>query len=119
MEVPYVKATNPKDIDPSNVGFQLPLDKTYVGLAATATLHEIKEVTGEDHADVHNFLMNCRNFLIESIKQILRKFDIEAEIHHVVQCTMPRNAAARVPPFPDRSCQEATVSQYRLRYQKA
>ena len=98
MEVPYVKATNPKDIDPSNVGFQLPLDKTYVGLAATATLHEIKEVTGEDHADVHNFLMNCRNFLIESIKQILRKFDIEAEIPDVVQCTLPRNAAARVPP---------------------
>ncbi|CAB4006035.1 zinc finger MYM-type 1-like [Paramuricea clavata] len=100
MEVPYIKATNPKDIDPSNVGFQLPLDKTYVRLAATTTLHEIKEVTGEDHADVHNFLMNCRNFLIESIKQILQKFDIEAEIHDVVQCTLPRNAAAHVPPSP-------------------
>jgi hypothetical protein len=43
MEVPYVKATNPKDIDPSNVGFQLPLDKTYVGLAATAPYMKLKK----------------------------------------------------------------------------
>ena len=97
MEVRHVKVTNAKDINPKNVTFHLPLKDVYVGVAATATLHEIKKETSEDDVDLQNFLLNCRNFLIESIEQIQRRFDLDAEIHDVVQCTLPQKAAARVP----------------------
>lgn len=43
MEVHHVKVTNAKDIDPKNVTFHLLLNGVYVGVAATATLHEIKK----------------------------------------------------------------------------
>ncbi|CAB4008429.1 zinc finger MYM-type 1-like [Paramuricea clavata] len=97
MDVRHVKATNPKDVDPKNVSFHVPLHEVYLGLAATTTINEIQQATSEDDVDMHNFLENCRNFLIESIEQIQRRFDLGAEIHDVVQCTLPGRAAARVP----------------------
>ena len=97
MDIRHVKVTNPKDIDPKNVTFHVPLNEVYVGVAATATLDEIKAGTSEEDTDLHNFMINCRNFLIESIEQIQRRFDLDAEIHDVVQCTLPQKAAARVP----------------------
>ena len=97
MDVRHVKNTNPKEIDPKNATFYLPLNELYIGVAATATVNEIKEEMSEDNVDLHNFLVNCRNFLIESIEQIQRRFDLDAEIHDVVQCTLPRRAASRIP----------------------
>ncbi len=97
MDVRHVKATNPKDIDPKNVSFHVPLHEVYLGLPATTTINEIKQATSKDDVDMHNFLENCRNFLIESIEQIQRRFDLGAEIHDVVQCS-PSSI------FPSRCC---------------
>ena len=47
-----------KDIDPKNVTFHLLLNEVYIGVAATATLHEIKKKeTSEDDVDLQNFLV--------------------------------------------------------------
>lgn len=93
----FTEVRRKTSIDPTNVSFHLPLNETYIGMAATATLHEIKEDTREDDVDLRNFLINCRNFLIKSIEQIQRRFDLDGEIHNIVQCTLPWKAAARVP----------------------
>lgn len=98
MKILYIKSTSPKNIDPTNADFHLPLKEVYVGLAATATLHEIEERTTEDHTDVINYRINCRNFLIESIQQIQQRFDLDSDVHDVVQCISPQKAAARDPP---------------------
>ena len=66
-------------------------------MAATATVNEIKEEMSEDNVDLLSFLENCRNFLLKSIEQIQRRFDLDAEIHDVVQCTLPRRASSRIP----------------------
>ena len=97
MKIPFVKAASPKKIDPTKVENQLPLKEIYLGVAATATLHEIKENVPEDHVDVKNFYVNCRNFLIEIILQVQRRFDLDSEIYDVIQCISPKKAAARVP----------------------
>ena len=43
MVVQYVKETNPKGIDPTNVLHHVPQNQTYIGVAATATIHEIED----------------------------------------------------------------------------
>lgn len=48
MAVVYVKETNPKDIDPTNVQHQLPLNQTYAGTAASATIQEIQAGARKD-----------------------------------------------------------------------
>ena len=77
MDVPYVKATNPKNV---------PLLEVYLGVAATATINEIKKDISQDDVDLYNFMVNHRNFLCESIEQIKRRFDLDDEIDDVVQC---------------------------------
>jgi hypothetical protein len=96
MSIAYVKQAKPKEIDPTRAGHHIPLHQVYVGVAATATMHEIK--AGAKQEDVQKFRSDCKNFLIESILQIKQRFDLEAEIHDIVSCIAPGNAAARVPP---------------------
>ena len=96
MAVVYVKETNPKDIDPTNVQHQLPLNQTYAGIAASATIQEIQADARKD--DLEKFRRDCRNFLIESILEIKQRFDLDAEVLEVVQCISPAKAAARIPP---------------------
>jgi hypothetical protein len=98
MSITYVKATNPKDIDPANATFHVPLADVYLGVAATTTLGEIKATLREDDVDVRNFLINCRNFLIEGIRQVQQRFDLNDDMHEIVQCTSPARAAHRVLP---------------------
>ena len=97
MAVVYVKETNPKDIDPTNVQHQLPLNQTYAGIAASATIQEIQADARKD--DLEKFRRDSRNFLIESILEIKQRFDLDAaEVLEVVQCISPAKAAARIPP---------------------
>ena len=81
----HVKSTTPKAIDPTIAECQQPLNEIYAGIAATATLQEIKETVCEDDVDIQNFRINCRNFLIESIHQLQRRFDLDSEIYDIIQ----------------------------------
>ena len=96
MAVVYVKETNPKDIDPTNVQHQLPLNQTYAGMAASATIQEIQADARKD--DLEKFRRDCRNFLIEGISEIKQRFDLDTEVLEVVQCISLAKAAARIPP---------------------
>ena len=103
MKRDYVKATNPKKISPRCEEFHVPLKNVYLGMAATATLREIAAGAKED---VSAFRSYCRNFLVESIYQIQKRFDLDAEIHDIVQCTLPQNAASTIPPSLEGICQK-------------
>ena len=72
-------------------------------MAATATLREIAAGAKED---VSAFRSHCRNFLVESIYQIQKWFDLDAEIHDIVQCTLPQNVASTIPPSLEGICQK-------------
>ena len=95
MSIAYVKQVKPKEIDPTRAKHHITLHQVYVGVAATATMHEIK--AGAKQEDVQKFRSDCTNFLIESILQIKQRFDLEAEIHDIASCIAPGNAAACVP----------------------
>ena len=96
MSIAYVKQVKPKEINPTRAGHHIPLHQVYVGVAATATMHGIK--AGAKQEGVQKFRSDWKNFLIESILQIKQRFDLEAEIHDIVSCIAPGNAAACVPP---------------------
>ena len=96
MTMDHVKDTKPKEIVPKCSSFHVPLEKVYIGMAATATLREIE--IGAQREDVVKFRSNCKNFLVEAIVQMEKRFDLDAESHEIVQCTLPENAASMVPP---------------------
>ena len=106
MNRDYVKATNPKKISPTCEKFHVPLENVYLGMAATATLREIAAEAKEE--DVSAFGSHCRNFLVESISQIQKRFDLGAEIHDIVQCTLAQNAASTIPPSFEGTFQKLT-----------
>ena len=84
-----------QDIDPTNTELHIPLHQVYVGLGASATLQEIKE--GASKEEIEKFLTSCKNFLIESILQIQKRFDLKSEYHEIVECLLPSNAASVTP----------------------
>ena len=97
MAVLYVKATKPNDINPTKVQHYLRFDQTYVGLAATATMHKI--AAGANKEDVEKYLSDSRNFLSESILQIKQRFDLITEVHEIAQRISPVKVATRIPPL--------------------
>ena len=102
MKVSIVKTTQPKNLDPADVQLHVPLRHTYFGLGASATLQQIED--GATKEDVEKFLTDCKNFLIESIRKIQRRFDLESEIYEIVQCLLPSNAASVTPHSLGRIC---------------
>ena len=52
MEITFVRQSNPWQIDVDDETHYLPLDKVYLGMAATDTIHCIKDALGNDHPDV-------------------------------------------------------------------
>ena len=78
-----------------NTELHIPLHQVYVGLEASATLQEIKE--GASKEEIEKFLTSCKNFLIECILQIQKRFDLKAEYHEIVECRLPSIAASLTP----------------------
>jgi hypothetical protein len=78
LNIQYIKSTAPKFIDPTDVQHHVPLSQVYVGVAATATMHEIE--AGARPEDVQQFKNDCKNFLMESIIQIQTRFDSDSEL---------------------------------------
>eukprot|EP00795_Rhopilema_esculentum_P005735 gene5735-10989_t len=83
-----------RNIDPEDVSQYVPLEKVYFGVAASSTL---QEMIGARRQDMETFKNDCRNFMIESLKQIKARFDVSSEIHDVVECLQPKNAASLQP----------------------
>ena len=102
-----LRPQTPKKISPRCEEFHVPLENVYLGMAATATLREI--AAGAKEEDVSAFHSHCRNFLVESIYQIQKRFDLDAEIHDIVQCTLPQNAASTIPPSLEGICQKLPI----------
>ena len=95
MKASIVKTTQPKNLDLADVQHHVPIRQTYLGLEASATCQETEDGAKKD--DVEKFLTDCKNFLIESIQQIQRRFDLETEVHEIVPCLLPSHAAFITP----------------------
>ena len=52
---------------------------------------------GAVQEDVHQFINDCKNFLIESVIQIQKIFYPDSELLGMVECISPQKASARVP----------------------
>ena len=75
MELLLIQETCPMHIDVNYKEHYVPLNQVYVGLRATDTIKGIADDVGRDHPDIQLFYTHCRNFLIETVKQILSRFD--------------------------------------------
>ena len=69
----------------------MPLNKVYIGIAATDTLNSITKDIGESHPDVQMFLNHCREFLIECVHQIQYRFH-DLDKFEFVECLSPSTA---------------------------
>ena len=108
MVIDYVKKTTATAIDPTCIRFQVPLKQIYLGMAATATLHEMEAGHPQNARpqDFEKFRTDCKNFFVEAILQIQKRFDLDAEIHTIIQCIVPANAASSTPPSLGPICQQ-------------
>jgi len=104
IDLGIVKTTQVKDLDPSNFIQHVPLQQTYVGIAATSTIQSLKDKAKEE--DINKFFVDCKNFLIESILQIKSRFDLNAEYHDLVECLQPQSAANLNPRSLARICEK-------------
>ena len=92
-----MRQSNPWHIDVDDETHYLPLDKVYLEMAATDTIHCIKYTLGNDHPDVKLFYTHCRNFLIESVKQVMSRFG-SGDKFECLSCLAPASAYALSPP---------------------
>ena len=88
MEMAYVRGTEAFKIDPTMKEKQLPLSQVYVGVLASDTMHSIKAEVGRDNSDIPLFFSQCREFLIEAVKQIQTRFD-DCNKLDVMSCLSP------------------------------
>ena len=70
------------------------MKQIYLGIAATATVREMETggAAETQKEQFNGFRTDCKDFLIEAILQIRKRFDLDAEIHTIVRCMMPANA---------------------------
>eukprot|EP00794_Sanderia_malayensis_P001866 gene1866-2107_t len=94
LDLEYVKSKQAQEIEPES--HQLPLEDVYVGMAATNTLSET-EMRGARSSDLQTYRYDCRNFLIEIIHQIQKRFDMKGAYHDMVDCINPKNASTLYP----------------------
>ena len=64
------------------------------------------EVVQTTHKEFGKFRMDCMNFLFESIAQIQKRLDLDAEIFTIVQCILLANAASLTPPSLQPMCKK-------------
>ena len=88
MFMEYVKRTVLTQIDGGCSRFHVLLKQVYIGMAATATLREIEaaRVGQTRHQELEKFYRTAGTSFIESIEQIQKRFDMDAEILTIVQC---------------------------------
>ena len=96
MDINYLKVTEVKHIDPRNDTFHSSLPAIYLGMAATATIQEMK---GANSSDLQTYRIHFRYFMIESILQIQNRFDLNAEIYEIVGCTHPKRFPPSIVPI--------------------
>lgn len=75
MKAEYIRGRAVENIDVGNEEHYVPLDKVYIGLAATSTIQSIARDIGHDYPDIMTFYAHCRDFLRECVRQILSRFD--------------------------------------------
>ena len=78
MELSFTRETCPMHIDVNDKEHYVPLNQVYVSLRATDTINGIADDIRRNHPDIQFFYTHCRDFLIETVQQILlRLVDVD------------------------------------------
>ena len=94
IAVDVIREQDPFLISLECMEIRLPLEKMYMGILATSTLHELKD----DPDNVLKVKRACVEFLVELVKQIRSRFNMNEPIFRVVEFLIPSNAIACSPP---------------------
>ena len=92
MKLDYIRNVGSfTELDPYLSSEYLPLNQTYVGIAATDSMQELEDAQ-EPSDNIDLFYQSCRNYYIVLIKQIKDRFKFEDEIYDILALVEPRNA---------------------------
>ena len=92
MKLDYIRSVGSfTELDPYLSSEYLPLNQTYVGIAATDSMQELEDAQ-EPSDNIDLFYQSCRNYYIVLIKQIKDQFKFEDEIYDILALVEPRNA---------------------------
>ena len=89
LDLKYVRETDAFSIDLDKN--TIPLTKTYIGVKASHTMREIIDNLGDKHNDVQMFFSHCKNFLIELVGQIKKRFE-DCQNFKFLSCLSPKIA---------------------------
>ena len=92
MKLDYIRSVGLfTELDPYLSSEYLPLNQTYVGIAATDSMQEL--INAQEPSDnIDLFYQSCQNYYIVLIKQIKDRFKFEDEIYDILALVEPRNA---------------------------
>ena len=88
IEVAYVRSMEAFKVDPSRKDKQLPLSQVYLSILATNTMHTIKAERGDKDPGIPLIYSQCKEFLIEAVKQIQERFT-DCHKLDVLSCLSP------------------------------
>jgi redox-regulated HSP33 family molecular chaperone len=92
MKLDYIRSVGLfTELDPYLSSEYLPLDQTYVGIAATDSMQELIDAQ-EPSDNIHLLYQSCWKYYIVLIKQIQDRFKFEDKIHEILALVEPRNA---------------------------
>ena len=124
LELDYIRIVGLfTDLNPYLSTEYLPLNQTYVGIAATDSLQEL--VNAQEPSDnIDLFYQSSRNYYKVLIKQIQDRFKFEDEIDDILPLVEPRNARnlkpksvrplfARFPVLTEKCCVQKTDVEWR------
>ena len=95
ISIDVVRKQDPLIISIDCMEIRVPLDKMYMGILATYTLHACKD----DPDALLKVKKACVEFLVELVKQIRSRFNMNDPIFRVVEFLIPSNAIKCLPPL--------------------
>ncbi|KAL0881616.1 hypothetical protein ABMA27_001442 [Loxostege sticticalis] len=89
IEFNYCKTTDAYKIEYANPRFFVPLEKIYLGLAAQSSIDELSKEIQEPKTVITDFKRTCLMFYIETIKQIVQRFDFSDRLYGIIELIEP------------------------------
>ena len=75
MTMSYVRGSEFSTLQPNDTSHHVANTDVYLGIAAKDSIKEIVAGLGNDHSDVQLYFSQCKEFVIEIVKQIQDRFD--------------------------------------------
>lgn len=88
----HVKGTTPFNIKYTDQTYYVPMDKIYIGTAASETMDDIKKMPNIKETDLENFYNTIISFYVELVRVVKLKFNFNDEIYNIITIVDPQTA---------------------------